>query len=186
MICSLIAGCTDNSSVNVKQVIDRDSRVIVPQSDPSTYHVEKLIDEINRLDEICRGGSDMSSADCIKRNSLFEEAEKLNACWGPLNEISANKRWMKCSDDPAHSPKRQWYAHDINHVNCVESLSPADRIRDLQSQGRTPQVRDLKSGAVEVVNDIGNSQSMVWTFFPTIEACDMSLPKNRMIDRKYE
>jgi hypothetical protein len=89
--------------------------------------------------------------------------------------------------EPAQTTSKQaWYSHDLNHRNCMEALSPADRIRDLQSWGKTARVRDLSGGAVEVESDLDSDRVEVWTFYRSEYACEASLPRNQAIDPRYE
>jgi hypothetical protein len=132
------------------------------------------------------GDSAEGMAACEKRDHLMQQAEKAGYCWGPQEAFGYEKHWIKCSEDPANAPKRQWFAHDLNHASCMRSPSPADKIREIQEFGQTAKTNDLSSGAVEVEVDIGNGKSQVWTFYRSPESCEASLPKSQKIDSKYE
>jgi hypothetical protein len=146
-----------------------------------------ILSEIDLINDTCRGGSGkVAESACEKRDALMADAEKQGWCWGPRDAIGADKHWIQCRDDPARAPKRQWFAHDINHTHCMQSGSPADKVRELSSFGRQASPRDLSSGAVEVESEMGNGKSEVWTYFRTEEACLASLPGHQKIDSKYE
>lgn len=146
-----------------------------------------ILTEIDRVNDTCRGADEKIAASaCEKRDALIADAEKQGWCWGPREAIGADQHWIQCSDDPARAPKRQWFALDINHTHCMQSASPADRVRELSSFGRQASPRDLPSGGVEVESEMGNGKSEVWTYYRTEEACTASLPGHQKIDSKYE
>ncbi|MFE1574406.1 hypothetical protein ACFIQG_21840 [Comamonas odontotermitis] len=82
--------------------------------------------------------------------------------------------------------KRQWYGRNINKSACIESDSPADKIRDIQSFGQYARTHDLAGGAVEVEHDLPGGRSEVWTFFPSMAACEATLPRNGAVNSRYE
>lgn len=151
--------------------------------------IQPLIQEIDQANSKCRGLSGDSTegiAACEKRDRLMQEAEKTGWCWGPQGGYGYEQHWIQCSEDPPRTPKRQWYAHDINHAHCMPSPSPADKIREIKEFGQIPRTNDLAAGAVEVEVDIGNGKSQVWTFYRASESCEASLPRSQKIDSKYE
>lgn len=79
-----------------------------------------------------------------------------------------------------------WYAQDINHSHCIQTRSPADRIREIQYEGKRPKTHDLPGGAVEVEMDLDGWKSQVWTYYRTMESCQAALPRSQAIDSKYE
>lgn len=91
------------------------------------------------------------------------------------------------SSGPVVTPGgRRWFGQDINHSNCLQSGSPADKIREFQYFGTSAKTTDLAGGAVEVEVDIGSGRSEVWTFYPSLDACRAALPRSQGIDPKYE
>ncbi|MBC3874464.1 hypothetical protein [Undibacterium flavidum] len=151
--------------------------------------IKQIIHDINEVNNKCRGlpgDSVEGKTACEKRDELMLKVERAGWCWGPEEAPGSQKNWIKCNDDPARAPKRQWYAHDINHSDCVTSSSPADKIRNFQEFGQVPITRDLPNDAVEVEIEIGNGKSQVWTFYRSLNECTASLPKSHKIDKKYE
>lgn len=181
-----LLACGDKSSTsNSNEQIQSSSISVIDGSFANTTE-GKLLAEIDRLNDLCRESPDNIDKACLLRKQLYEEARKANWCWGPENEATVKQRWMRCSDDPSNSPKKQWFSHDINHASCVDSHSPADHIRDLQSEGKQPLVNDLPTGAVEIEVALVNGRSQVWTYYPDAEICQASLPKSQTIDKRYE
>ncbi len=181
--------CTDNGAPKT-QATQGGSPASVAQAAKSTAHDEPpWLQEIDQANSKCRdmpGDSAEGMAACEKRDRLAQEAEKAGWCWGPQEAFGYEKHWIRCSEDPARLPKRQWFAHDLNHANCMKSPSPADKIREIQEFGQMAKTVDLPSGAVEVEVDIGNGRSQVWTFYRSPESCEASLPRSQKIDGKYE
>ena len=182
--------CTDNSPPVIKPNQDGSLASAAPQITEDTQRaIPPLIQEIEQTNDNCRdlpGDSTEGIAACEKRDRLMQEAEKTGWCWGPQEAYGYEKHWIQCSEDPARMPKRQWFAHDINHAYCMESLSPADKIRELYEFGQMPKTNDLTAGAVEVEVNIGNGKSQVWTFYRSADSCEATLPRNQKIDGKYE
>lgn len=89
--------------------------------------------------------------------------------------------WAYADDVANGAQKRTWYAHDLNHQNCIVVRSPADRIRDEQDSGNDVKTNDLPGGAVEV-----SSYESVWTYYRTSDACIASLPSSQNIQSEYE
>lgn len=87
---------------------------------------------------------------------------------------------------PAQPQKRQWYGMDTNKASCIESNSPADKMREIALFGQQPGTKDLSSGAVEVSRELSRGRTEVWTFYPTMDACSSSLPRNKPINSRYE
>ncbi|MCL1962338.1 MAG: hypothetical protein FWG56_11350 [Desulfovibrionaceae bacterium] len=83
-------------------------------------------------------------------------------------------------------PKGRWFAHDLNHSVCIESESPADRIREIQSYGVIAKSRDLPGGAVEVSEPINSRQERVRTYYPSMSTCEASLPQSQAVPSRYE
>ncbi|MFZ6774547.1 hypothetical protein ACO0LB_17730 [Undibacterium sp. SXout7W] len=111
-------------------------------------------------------------------------AHQSGLCWGPQDAIGSKKNWIRCSDDPQFL--RKWYSQDLNHTNCIESSSPADRMRMVQESGGTPKVINRPDGVVEVEVGTENGNSRYWTYFKTMERCFQSLPRGQVIDKKYK
>ncbi len=148
-----------------------------------------LLQELDIANSKCRGlpgDSTEGKVACEKRGRLMQEAERTGWCWGPQGVYGYEKHWIKCIDDPANVSKSQWFAHDINHAQCINSISPADKIREIQSFGKMAQTNDIAAGAVEVEVNIGNGKSEVWTFYRSVELCEKSLPRSQKINAKYE
>lgn len=146
-----------------------------------------LLQQIDTANDICRGkpGDSKEGIEaCDKRERLMGEAEKLGICWGPQDAFGAEKHWIRCSDDPAYV--KPWYSHDLNHAHCIESGSPADKMRMITGMGKKPKVLDLPNGAVEVHDEIGNGKTVVWTFYSSMDSCNKTLPRAIVIDKKYE
>lgn len=93
----------------------------------------------------------------------------------------ASTSWAHADDTANGGQKRTWYAHDLNHQDCIVVRSPADRIRDEQDWGRDVTTNDLPGGAVEV-----SSSGSVWTYYRTSESCIASLPGSQNIRSEYE
>lgn len=180
----IISACTDKKSHDT-EIAKTES----PTTDTASTDISLLLREIDQINSKCRGLSGDSPegmAACDKRDQLIKKAEIAGWCWGPKNALGYQKQWIKCSDDPDNVPKRQWFSHDLNHVGCIKSQSPADKIREIQDFGRIPKTNDLASGAVEIEIDIGNDKSQVWTFYRTQESCEASLPRSQKIQSRYE
>ena len=79
--------------------------------------------------------------------------------------------------------KKQWFTQGSSHTTCIKaSFSPAERIRMLGNEAR---VHDLPGGAVEVSVFVKNSwQEQVWTYYPSMSACQASLSPS--IPSRYE
>lgn len=96
---------------------------------------------------------------------------------------------VAASEASLDSNERQlkgWYSQDVNHAHCIETRSPADKIREIQAEGRQATTRDRAAGAVEVEMDLGGWNSEVWTFFRTMASCQAALPRSQAIASKYE
>lgn len=79
-----------------------------------------------------------------------------------------------------------WYTFDVNHATCFASqMSPADRIRQIQSEGFRARVNDIEAGAVEVGQDTEKGFAY-WTYFKSMDSCIASLPRSKPIPSKYE
>ena len=173
----------------VTVLMERTTSAISSPTQNALPGVPPLLGEIDQANSKCRGmpgDSTEGMVACEKRDRLMQEAEKAGWCWGPQESFGYERHWIQCNEDPARIPKRQWFAHDLNHAHCMKSPSPADKIREIQEFGQTAKTNDLASGAVEVAVDIGNGRSQVWTFYRTQESCEASLPKSQKIDGKYE
>jgi hypothetical protein len=171
--------CTDNGAAHEPQTVHGNG----------TGDEHLLLREIDQASTKCRsmpGDSTDGMAACEKRDRLVQEAEKAGWCWGPQESFSHEKHWIRCSETPNRTPKRLWFAHDLNHVSCIQVPSPADKIREIQGFGQIAKTSDLPSGTVEVEVDIGGGRSQVWTFYRTQESCETSLPRLKKIDGKYE
>lgn len=158
-----------------------------PSTPPGMEKYAALISQIDALNDTCRGGAGDSKKTmdaCYMREELIASAQQSNLCWGPQEAIGADKHWIRCSEDPLY--KRKWYSQDLNHANCIESGSPADRMRMIQESGSMPKTIDRPNGAVEVEVGTGNGDSRYWTYFKTMERCLQSLSRAQVIDKKYE
>lgn len=180
----LFVACTDNTTK------DPHAKLLGEDKPAILY-------EIDALNDRCRGGSgdDPKTEDaCRKRELKIDEAQRQGWCWGPMHAIGADKRWMRCRDDSggvaADSapvlPTREWFAHNINHSQCIQANSPASRIRSIQENGQVARTADLPNGGVEVERDIGGGRSEVFTFYPSMATCIASLPRSHAIPGRYE
>lgn len=161
------SGCSDNSSTSQYNK----TRVATPSKYPrcaGSFEPEK-----------CERDEEKLASETPEQKRARQE--RLDADVRASSEIVSQ---TPVSDD--RSGEREWFAHNINHSNCISSQSPAQRMRDLQSWGKIPRVTDLTSGAVEVEADIGYGRTEVWTYYRSMPACVASLPKSMHIDRKYE
>lgn len=141
-LCSMVA-CSEKTPAT--------ATTIQPATPPGMEKYAALISQIDALNDTCRGGpgdSRKTMDACDKRDQLMADAQQSNLCWGPQDAIGAEKHWIHCSDDPQY--KRKWYSQDLNHANCIESGSPADRMRMIQESGSTPKTIERPNGAVEV------------------------------------
>lgn len=62
-------------------------------------NVDSLIASVEKLNAQCRGGSGDSPSTmvaCEARDKTIGELGQLGWCYGPNNEIQANKRWLQC------------------------------------------------------------------------------------------
>lgn len=146
-----------------------------------------LIKEIEAANNDCRdlpGLSKEGVKACDKRDQLLIKAKEVDLCWGPQEAIGADKHWMKCSDDPAYV--KPWFSHDLNHAKCIASESPAAKMRSIMDSGKKPKVVDLPNGSVEVQDDFRNGKTVVWTFYSSMDLCTRSLPRSKIIEKKYE
>lgn len=82
------------------------------------------------------------------------------------------------SNQPA---KKTWYIANLNHRKCISNGSPADKIREYQSNGVKARIDDLPGGAVGVGDD-----DTVFTYYPTLQMCQDALPSSQQVDAKYE
>lgn len=178
LLCCL-TGCSEKSPD--KNDVSKISKTLKADSPAPLLH------QIDAVNDKCRGGSGDSKETwdaCDKRDRLMAEAETAGFCWGPQDVSGAEKHWIRCSDDPAY--KKKWYSQDLNHANCIESGSPADRMRMIMESGSTPRTIDRPNGTVEVEVSTGNGNSRYWTYFTSMENCLASLPRSKTIDKKYE
>ena len=85
-----------------------------------------------------------------------------------------------------NTDKKNWYGHDINRANCFQSeMSPADRIRDLQSWGEFAKVNEAPNGSVEVGHETSQGFKY-WTYYKSLQSCIDALPRSKQIPSKYE
>jgi len=85
-----------------------------------------------------------------------------------------------------NTDKKNWYVRDINRANCFQSeMSPADRIRDLQSWGEFAKVNEAPNGSVEVGHETSQGFKY-WTYYKSLQSCIDSLPRSKQIPSKYE
>lgn len=166
--------------------------LVIEASEIPTGSAAALIQKVDKLNDQCRGGSGASPATqaaCDQREITMKLVEKAGWCWGPLDSIGADKRWIPCSSDvgaSAQPPDLPWFAADRNNVSCLNlSFSPADWIRELQETGVRPQIRDLPGGAVEVSAENGNLR-ITRTFFRNKASCLSTLLKSHPIPSRYE
>lgn len=80
----------------------------------------------------------------------------------------------------------RWFAANVSHSSCHASMSPADKVREIQDFGKYAKVNDLPRGVVEVEQEIGGGRAEVWTFYPSKMACESALPRSQAINPKYE
>lgn len=65
-------------------------------------------------------------------------------------------------------------------------MSPADRMREIMAAGYSPKVIDKNGGIVEVNYVQKNGDTTFWTYYPSLQLCQKSLPRATTIDKKYE
>lgn len=183
LMCVLCA-CTEKESVDA---VGRPGNKTESTGQVAKKTHAALMQEIDTANNTCRGMPGMSKESveaCDKRDQLMAEAENAGLCWGPQDVSGAEKHWIRCSDDPSFV--KAWYSHDLNHANCIESGSPAAKMRLIMDAGKQPKVLDLPNGTVEVQDEMGNGRTVVWTFYGSMESCTKSLPRSKTIDKKYE
>jgi hypothetical protein len=83
------------------------------------------------------------------------------------------------------SSGRHWYAPDVNFTSCNRSRSPAERIKMIQDDGRSPKIVDLPNGVVEVALQTTVHAEQVWTYYPDEAACIAALPGSKPIPSRY-
>ncbi|MFM0385881.1 hypothetical protein [Paraburkholderia dipogonis] len=87
--------------------------------------------------------------------------------------------------DSADAPAiHKWFIADLNHAHCLDGGSPADKIRETQSDGIQAKTTDF-GDKVEVIVAEG-LQERVLSYYRSEAACDASLPGNQPIPSKYE
>lgn len=79
-----------------------------------------------------------------------------------------------------------WHVADMNFSSCIQSMSPADRIRELQDSGTKAETHDLPNGAVEVGYTNWNGDFVYRTYYRTKRDCVASLPRSQPIPSRYE
>lgn len=132
-----------------------------------------------------RCASQKTPAACKLMQDGLAEIRRLGYC---SVQADMQGQWLPCDQVAAlqEPAKRQWYGADINKSGCIAAQSPADKIRDIQSFGERASTNDLRSGAVEVSRELRGGRSEVWTFYPSMEACEAALPRNQRINPRYE
>jgi hypothetical protein len=97
----------------------------------------------------------------------------------------------ECLQAMSAPAKRAWYVAKLNFDSCMPSMSPADRIRQIQDAGFNAKTRDVTSASgslisVEVSYEDGNGEQQLWTYYRSERDCLASLPKNHTVAPKYE
>lgn len=109
---------------------------------------------------------------------------------GPQNQAQMEQTARDLAKTTAPHP-HTWYTATLNFDSCKQSMSPADRIHEIQEGGNRAKTRDFNnsSGAlrkVEVSVELPNGDEQYWTYFRSEADCQASLPKNQPIDSKYQ
>lgn len=183
--CCLLLGCNgrDTAKAARESVRERStSGSLVFQNEDKV-----LIDRVAVLNDQCRGGpgdDERIMAVCVQRDKLMEQIERRGWCWGPEDAISADKHWIRCTDQ-RRSSGRQWFGATINKSDCISTSSPADRIRMIQENGQRAGVTEKPGGAVEVGYETPGGFEY-WTYYPSMQACIASLPRSQTIPLRYE
>lgn len=183
--CCLLLGCNgrDAAKASRESVRERStSASLVFQNEDKV-----LIDRVAVLNDQCHGGpgdDERTMAACVQRDKLMEQVERRGWCWGPEDAISADKHWIRCTDQ-RRSSDRQWFGTTINKSDCISTSSPADRIRMIQENGQHAGVTEKPGGVVEVGYDTPRGFEY-WTYYPSMQACISSLPQSQAIPRRYE
>jgi hypothetical protein len=168
IVVSMTTACTDQSRHN---------------------DINDVIAQINALAAACT--NDSKSDACRQIHEKEKEMNRLGYCLDPHSKSGVTRCEQQTSNAPDTAPapaptKNQWYGRDINKTSCIESGSPASKIRDIQSYGQYATTKDLAGGMVEIEWNIGDGRSEVWTFFPTLSLCEASLPLNQGVPSRYE
>lgn len=203
VFCSVfLVACSDNRAENGSSLptdVQKTSQLKQPESSPA---LPSLLAEIDQLEKQCpklMSGLQAGNPSCDVLLLKLSQAGKMGWCWGSPGATDTNGRpqkWVPCEtvmqkapSAPAPSPQtlsRRWFAHDINHSQCIEVDSPAAKMRSIQSYGQHAQSADLPNGGVEIEREIGGGRSEVFTFYPSMDACISTLPRSQSIPSRYE
>jgi hypothetical protein len=165
---------------------------VTKQAEKSPVPIQRLLDEIAKTDDTCRGkpGDSLEGmAACEKRGRLTEEAISRGWCWGPQEAVGYQQHWMQCKDDPSNrqlpakvvretatpveSNRNVWFTPESSFTECIEARSgPAGRIED--SKGMNPSVVEKDGGRivqVEAYRDQGRT-IVKWMFYRDKAECE--------------
>ncbi len=68
-----------------------------PKSEGPTGKAKALIDQADRLNDICRDGRGKSwESACQERDKVMAQVEASGWCWGPDDVPGYEKRWVRC------------------------------------------------------------------------------------------
>lgn len=197
-----LVACSENRAEKGSSLptdAQKTSQLKQPESSPA---LPSLLAEIDQLEKQCpklMSGLQSGNPSCDVMLQKVIRAGEMGWCWGSPDAIDANGRsqkWVSCetvmpkaSSVPAPSAQtqsRRWFAHNINHSQCIEADSPAAKMRSIQSYGQHARSADLPNGGVEVEREIGDGRSEVFTFYPSMEICISTLPRSQSIPSRYE
>jgi hypothetical protein len=197
-----LAACSDNrveKGSSAPPSAPKANQIKQPEISPK---LPSLLAEIDQLEKQCpklMSGLQAGNPSCDVMLQKLIRAGEVGWCWGSPGATDAEgrpQRWVKCETVaskappvPAPSPQtlsRKWFAHNINHSQCIEADSPASMMRSIQSYGQKAQSADLPNGGVEIERDIGGGRVEVFTFYPSMDICISTLPRSQSIPSRYE
>ena len=186
LFCScLLFGCNGRDAAEASRESVRE------RTTPASLEFQKedkaLADRVAVLNGQCRDGrgdDERTMAACDQRDNLMAQVERRGWCWGPEDASGADKRWIRCTDQ-RQSSNRQWFGATINKSDCINTSSPAERIRMIQENGQRASVSEKPSGTVEVGYETPLGFEY-WTYYPSMQLCIASLPRSQAIPSRYE
>lgn len=159
------------------------SSTIALANEPQGRSIVEAMENFDLNTQRCASQNTHNACKMLQDN--LAEMRRLGYCTGSSDFKGV---WLPCVQVATlpEPTKRQWYGADINKSSCIAAQSPADKIRDIQSFGERASTNDLRGGAVEVARELRGGRSEVWTFYPSMEACEAALPRNQRINPRYE
>lgn len=137
-------------------------------SDASSQSIDAMLNEVNRLNGLCRGGSGEDPKTlkaCDQRDTLGTEIQARGWCWGPKNAIGADKHWMLCKDDlsdAAPPPPQHWFVKAASG-DC-EDLTVEQARQKLVARGHRDvnvKSRSVAKGHMQVFAEMVNGRQIV-------------------------